>query len=465
MATCDENSIALHRRQSHFPASVHIAITLLLAISTVDANAQGVRGFGAPQGKLPLRGFGNPAGEEALRVAFPEAAAAVIGEDWAQAYAQIGKTDGNGDGKVTEEEWNASGYQRPSQFYYNDLNHDGVITAYEQTIGFAAWRRRNERRADANISRDRAARPKPEPAPSTAALQAVPTVDPQVEARQRQASDLATVVLRSYDINENGTVERSEFRSQTSQFGNLSSADADRDGEVNRNELSAWLLNRLPPLTSAQLALEFQVRDTDRDGQVSLREYTPGFNADAVSEFNRWDRNGDGLVTPTESQDRPKALAVEYAGNQRQVLKPNATIVSRMWIEDDVPIDDMTVYMSISKESDNYTEVHLLSPGGQRITLFEGGGSVPWGGGLILKDVTFTDKAPIVKQPLRSPPSVRAVAPPGVGDKKMLSLADLRGSRTRGAWRLVIGNQNDRAGILLNWSLRVTPGKEMRNGS
>ena len=76
-----------------------------------------------------------------------------------------------------------------------------------------------------------------------------------------------------------------------------------------------------------------------------------------------------------------------------------------------------------------------------------------------------TDKAPIVKQPLRSPPSVRAVAPPGVGDKKMLSLADLRGSRTRGAWRLVIGNQNDRAGILLNWSLRVTPGKEMRNGS
>ncbi len=438
-----------------------LLVPLLLLVSVVDADAQGVRGFGAPRGKLPLRGFGNPTGEEELRLLFPEAAAAVVGEDWAQAYGQIGKTDGNGDGKVTQEEWTASEYQRPSQFYYNDLNHDGVITAYEQTVGFAAWRRRNERRADANTSRDRAARPKPERAPSTSVLQSTPAIDPQLEARRRQASDLATVVLRSYDINESGAVERNEFRSQTSQFGNLSSADANRDGEVDSEELSVWLLNRLPPLPSAQLALEFQSRDTDQDGQISLREYAPGFNANSVVEFNRWDRNGDGLVTSAESRNRPAAIAVEYPSNEPQVLKPNATIVSRMWIEDDTPIDALTVYVSISKESDAYTEVHLISPSSQRITLYEGGASsVPWGGGLVLKDVTFTDQAPVIKQPLRSPPSVREVAPPGVGNEKMLSLTDLQGSRTRGAWRLVVGNQNDRAGILLQWSLRVAPGKE-----
>ena len=32
--------------------------SLLLVVPALDATAQGVRGFGAPSGKLPLRGFG-----------------------------------------------------------------------------------------------------------------------------------------------------------------------------------------------------------------------------------------------------------------------------------------------------------------------------------------------------------------------------------------------------------------------
>ena len=427
----------------------------LLMFAAIDANAQGVRGFGAPPGKLPLRGFGNPEGEDALRVMFPAAAAAVVGEDWEQARGQIGKTDGNGDGIVTEAEWAASDYQRPSQFQYNDLNQDGLITLYEQTLGFAAWRRRNERRSDARRSAARAAQPKPERA-STAAIQVAPVLFPEIEARRRESWDLSAHVLRAYDINENGVVERAEFRSQRSRFGSLSGADADGDGEVDRQELSQWLVNRMPELPSEQLTLDFQARDSDKDGQVSLREYAPKFQPDAVSEFRRWDRNGDGLITTAESQNRPPSRGVEYANNEPQVLKPNATIVSRIWVEEEKVIDNVDVYVTLSKESDNYTEVHLIGPDGKRVTLYEGGGWVPWTGALILKDITFSDNAPTIRQPLRQPPNPRAVAPPGVGKADVPSLRDFQSTLTRGIWRLVVVNQNNRAGVLLRWALRVT---------
>lgn len=264
--------------------TLRLVVSLLLLMSGIDVNAQGVRGFGPPTGKLPPRGFGNPTGEEWLRLRFPEAAATVTGEDWAQARGQIGKTDGNGDGIVTEAEWAASDYQRPQQFYYNDLNHDGLTTLYEQTVGFAAWRRGNERRSDARESAARAARPKPEPAASTAAIQVASVQFPEVETRRRQAWDLSPHVLRAYDINESGVVERSEFRNQRSRYGSLSSADADGDGDVDRQELSRWLVSRMPELPSAQLTLDFQLRDSDKDGQVSLSEYAPTFQSDSVND-------------------------------------------------------------------------------------------------------------------------------------------------------------------------------------
>ncbi len=272
-------------------------------------------------------------------------------------------------------------------------------------------------------------------------------------------------MLREYDINESGVVQRSEFRSPGSQFGSLSGADADGDGEVDRQELSLWLANRMPELPSDQLTLDFQSRDADQDGQVSLREYAPTFQRDSVDVFERWDRNGDGFVTSAESQHRLPSRGVEYSNGEVQVLKPNATIVSRIWVEDDKVIDAITVYVTISKESDNYTEVHLLGPDGRRVTLYEGGAWVSWTGALILKDITFSDRAPTIRQPLRQPPNPRALAPPGVGQDEMPSLGDLQGLGTRGLWRLVVVNQNNRAGVLLGWALRVTSKAEVPDES
>ncbi len=247
----------------------------------------------------------------------------------------------------------------------------------------------------------------------------------------------------------------------------MASADADRDGEVQREELSAWLINRLPRLPAMQLSLQFQSLDHDEDGQVSLQEFTPNFQSSEVARFQSFDSNGDGLVTPAESQKQLQATRVEYASDETQVLKPGATIVSGIWIEEDLPIETVNVFLNLSKEADSYTEVHLVGPDGTRVTLQEGGAWVPWTGGLILKHITFSDQGPTIRQPLRQPPppSQRIVAPPGVVKDDMPSLADFQRIGTRGLWRLVIVNQNNRAGLLLRWALQVTPDKERPNAS
>lgn len=90
------------RHDRSVTASV-IAIAVLTGMLTGlgNAQAQGVRGFGVEPGKLPFRSFGNPLGEEALRTQFPEAAAAITGDDRSLARKQISLTDANGDGIVT----------------------------------------------------------------------------------------------------------------------------------------------------------------------------------------------------------------------------------------------------------------------------------------------------------------------------------------------------------------------------
>ncbi|MEO2015524.1 MAG: hypothetical protein ABGZ53_14245 [Fuerstiella sp.] len=145
-----------HRHLNHCTAAVAIAAALLAG--SVDSVAQGVRGFGVLPGKLPFRGFGNPHGEEALRAKFPEAAAAVVGDDRSLARMQISKTDANGDGMVTQQEWTASGYQVPERFPIYDLNGDGFLTVYEHSIGIAAWRRRTERRSYQRLSEQTASK-------------------------------------------------------------------------------------------------------------------------------------------------------------------------------------------------------------------------------------------------------------------------------------------------------------------
>tara|TARA_R110002072_G_scaffold72506_9_gene173348 strand:+ start:5187 stop:6629 length:1443 start_codon:yes stop_codon:yes gene_type:complete len=44
----------------------------------------------------------------------------------------------------------------------------------------------------------------------------------------------------------------------------------------------------------------FAQRDLNRDGQVSMNEYTSDWTPDRVEEYYRWDQNQDGVITQTE---------------------------------------------------------------------------------------------------------------------------------------------------------------------
>src|SRR5262245_45334543 len=113
------------------------------------ATAQGLQKFGPPKGKPALRAFGNPVGEDALRRRFPKLAAAITDFDRQEAAREIQRTDGNGDGIVTQAEWNASGYQPPDRFLNNDLNRDGLLTHFEHSMRWAQYRVGREQAAKA----------------------------------------------------------------------------------------------------------------------------------------------------------------------------------------------------------------------------------------------------------------------------------------------------------------------------
>jgi subtilisin-like proprotein convertase family protein len=420
-----------------------------------DLAAQGVRGFGVSPGKLQIRAFGNPRGEDALRQQFPEAAAAIVGDDRSLARSQIARVDANGDGMATEQEWVDSGHQTLGHFRSYDLNGDRVLTLYEHCIGIARWRRRNERRADQQTSAERvAARGREQPTGPPAILAEAPATDPQVAARREQVQRLADHVIRVYDVNESRILERDEFDHSSAQFGNVAGADRDRNGEIERDEVAVWLQSRLPPLS--RLTMELQSRDLDQDDQITISEFAEVVDAGSVDEFARWDRNGDGLITPRESLAPPPALS-KHENRDSLVIKPSASIVSDIWIEEELQIDRLQVHVTITKENDNFAALFLVGPRGRRVTLYAGDGWVPWRGAQILRGVTFDDDAPLIKTTLKQPPYRRQLRPPGQGRKEDPTLKLFSGESARGTWRLIVRNQDDRVGLLLDWSLVITP--------
>jgi hypothetical protein len=65
--------------------------------------------------------------------------------------------------------------------------------------------------------------------------------------------------------------------------------------------------SRLPP----GLPPWFQKLDTDGDGQVTLSEFAPTASATALREFQAYDHNRDGVITPQEAAAGPTYPSVE----------------------------------------------------------------------------------------------------------------------------------------------------------
>jgi Ca2+-binding EF-hand superfamily protein len=149
---------------------------------------------------------------------------------------------------------------------------------------------------------------------------------------------MAESMMQRMDRNGSGALEREEWADMQDRLG---PADANHDGTVTLDEMTAWLAtygrpgNRSegggsrdggPPSTSSNSSSDsggsagrksyrflspterlpgglpdwFAQKDADGDGQVMMSEYTTVWTQSKVDEFSKYDLNADGIITPQE---------------------------------------------------------------------------------------------------------------------------------------------------------------------
>ncbi len=290
-----------------------------------------VPGFGEPDLFGPVPGFGDIG--ERFAVSIEE-------EDRQEALRTMGRSDTNQDGVLDGDEirngrWGGDPLQ-------TDRNRDGKLTLNELALRYAM--RRSEESGTStprsrNTNRGSTARSNGNNGEATAAN----------DGQNR----MVEMIFQRYDSNRSGALEREEwssFRSDPSGY------DTNKDGKITRDEFAAGMAGRLgggrgrgsggdeqggwfarreggpggegggeapaaPGKTATPssgrksyrmatpaerlAAIEdlpewFSRSDSDGDGQVRMSEYASSWSDDVVADFNQFDLNGDGIITPKE---------------------------------------------------------------------------------------------------------------------------------------------------------------------
>ena len=154
------------------------------------------------------------------------------------------------------------------------------------------------------------------------------------------------MILRRYDRNENGKLEREEWSEMRERYA---AADANKDSTITVDELAGHLANarregggfgwgprpegpnegsdgrtargrdgepsndeqkksyrflspaeRIEAILSGRDREWFLERDRDGDGQIAMSEFSDAWTAEKIDEFAGLDANTDGVVTPHE---------------------------------------------------------------------------------------------------------------------------------------------------------------------
>jgi Ca2+-binding EF-hand superfamily protein/subtilisin-like proprotein convertase family protein len=262
-------------------------------------------------------------------------------------------------------------------------------------------------------------------------------------------------LLSRFDTNRNGRLEGSELKKLGFPAARI---DLNRDGELSRDELHAYLTEIQAEAGDESQGLPgwFYELDADRDGQVSMTEFSQDWTEAKRQEFALLDTNADGLLTASEVANSKALMGGSYSNEAAEPLPPHKTIISEIEIAEDVLIGDLDVRLSITHTHTAFLDGFLTSPSGERVELFsEVGGS-----GDHFDETIFDDQAgtPINK----AQPPFRGSFTTTAQVKRQPSLAQFNGQNARGIWQLVIrGTHNDRFGVLHGWALIIRPKEAM----
>jgi Ca2+-binding EF-hand superfamily protein len=198
----------------------------------------------------------------------------VTDQDREEAARSFGRYDENHDGKIDAEEMRRTRYGSDLPVY--DRNHDGVITLSEMEYRYA--RRRIENTRDAAVASRSGG------------------------DRDRRRGDGRSSERR-------GEEEKSD-----------SSNDKDDDRKSYR---------RKPPIERLPEGIPdwFARDDADGDGQIAMAEYSASWTDTVMSDFNQFDLNRDGLITPREAVKATSNGAVR-GGSIGAATTPAATASS-----------------------------------------------------------------------------------------------------------------------------------------
>jgi Ca2+-binding EF-hand superfamily protein len=153
---------------------------------------------------------------------------------------------------------------------------------------------------------------------------------------QERAAKTAAQILGLYDSNKNGTIDKDEMGRVNAAY---LKADGDSSGTITKDELTKYALSIIPGGSSSSsgsggsrsssksgssrgsnssgerktyrfrtaeerlpdgLPDWFKKNDADHDGQIAMGEYAKSWDDAKAAEFAKYDRNGDGILTPAE---------------------------------------------------------------------------------------------------------------------------------------------------------------------